>query len=288
MVNKRRQFTTRINAGVLLPKDYRQSDVKSIFLRPFKVTFRITFDQTIKSKKTIFMLLVTFLPVFMTLYYRIAQPEHFIQPPLVLVHIMMFYLLFVSILVALFYGNAMIGDEVDNRTIIYYFTRPIPKYTIIIGKFVAYIASVFLIIIPPMLISFLIIASDKEMSRDFAITVDTFARQLGVILLGLIVYGSIFMFFGTSLKHPIISGLLLAFGWEKIMLIVPGLIRKFSVSHYLISAFPIDPSMRTALDDVSKGTTSSPTASIITIIIITIVFLGLSIYTIYNKEYKFD
>ncbi len=266
----------------------RQSDVKSIFLRPFKVTFRITFDQTIKSKKTIFMLLVTFLPVFMTLYYWIAQPEHFIPPPLVLVHIMLFYLLFVSILVALFYGNAMIGDEVDNRTIIYYFTRPIPKYTIIIGKFVAYIASVFLIIIPPMLISFLIIASDKEMSKDFAITVDTFARQLGVILLGLIVYGSIFIFFGTSLKHPIIAGLLLAFGWEKIMLIVPGLIRKFSVAHYLISAFPIDPSMRTTLDDVSKGATSSPTASIITIIIITIVFLGLSIYTIYNKEYKFE
>ena len=96
------------------------------------------------------------------------------------------------------------------------------------------------------------------------------------------------MFFGTSLKHPIISGLLLAFGWEKIMLIVPGLIRKFSVAHYLISAFPIDPSMRTAIDEVSKGTTSSPTTSIITIIIITIVFLGLSIYTIYNKEYKFE
>ena len=62
-----------------------QSDVKSIFLRPFKVTFKITFDQTIKSKKTIFMLLVTFLPVFMTLYYRIAQPEHFVPPPFVLV-----------------------------------------------------------------------------------------------------------------------------------------------------------------------------------------------------------
>jgi ABC-type transport system involved in multi-copper enzyme maturation permease subunit len=265
-----------------------QSDVKSSFIRPFNVIFRITFDQTIKSKKTIFMLLVTFLPVFLTLYYRIAQTELFVPPPLVLVHVMMFYLLFVSILVALFYGNAMIGDEVDNRTIIYYFTRPIPKYTIMIGKFVAYIASVFLIIIPPMLISFLIIASDRDMSRDFAITVDIFARQLGVVLLGLIVYGSIFMFFGTSLKHPIISGLLLAFGWEKIMLVVPGLIRKFSVAHYLISAFPTDLSMRSAIDEVSKGANSSPTASIITIIIITIVFLGLSIYTIYNKEYKFE
>jgi len=265
-----------------------QSDVKSAFLRPFKVTFRITFDQTIKSKKTIFMLLVAFIPVFLTLYYRIAQPEHFVPPPLVLAHVMIFYLLFVSILIALFYGNAMIGDEVDNRTIIYYFTRPIPKYTIIIGKFVAYIASVFLILIPPMLISFLIIASDNEMSKDFTTTVDTFSRQLGVILLGLIVYGSIFMFFGTSLKHPIISGLLFAFGWEKIMLVVPGLIRKFSVVHYLISAFPVDPSMRSAFDNVSKGTTSSPTASIITIIIITVIFLGLSVYTIYNKEYKFE
>lgn len=266
----------------------RQSDFKSTSLRSFKVIFSITFNQTIKSKKTIFMLILAFLPVFLTLYYRIAQPEHIVPPHLVLFHVMIFFLLFVSTLIALFYGNAMIGDEVDNKTIIYYFIRPVPKYMIIIGKFAAYLAGVFLIIIPPMLISFLIISSDSQMSTDFASTVDTFARQLGVVMLGLTVYGSIFMFFGARLKHPIIIGLLLAFGWEKIMLIVPGLIRKFSVAHYLVSAFPIDPSMQTALEEVSKGSTSSPITSIIMIAIITVVFLGLSIHAMYNKEYKFE
>jgi len=252
------------------------------------VIFEITFDQTIKSKKTIFMVMLGFLPVFMTFYYRLAQPTHIVPPQFVLFHTMLFFLLFVSMFIALFYGTSIIGDEIDNKTITYLFTRPIPKYIIAIGKFLAYIVGVFLILIPPIMISFLIILSDGEMAGNFSNTVNTFANQLGVIILALIVYGAIFMFFGSRLRHPVIAGMLLAFGWEKITIIVPGLIRKFSVVHYLISALPVDPAMQNELNEISRGTSSSLTTSLVMIAIITVVFWGLTIQTLYNKEYKFE
>lgn len=257
-------------------------------LKAIAVIFEITFSQTIKSKKTIFMIMLAFLPVFLTFYFRLAQPNHIVLPSFVLFHIMTFFLLFVSMLIALFYGTSIIGDEIDNKTITYLFTRPIPKYVIAIGKFISYLVGVLLILIPPILISFLVILSDSRMAGDYSYTVNTFANQLGVIILALIVYGAIFMFFGSRLRHPVIAGMLLAFGWEKITLIVPGIIRKFSVVHYLISSFPIAPEMQNAMDEISKGTSSSLSTSLIMIGIITVVFWGLTIFTLYTKEYKLE
>lgn len=262
----------------------RQTSISNAIGKIYNITFR----QTIQSKRTILMLILAYLPVIFTAYYRIAEPKNIIPPNLVLYHIMIFYLLFVSILVSLFYGTAIVGDEIDSKTIIYLFTRPIPKYSIIIGKFIAYIVGVILIVIPPILANFIIIASDSNMSSDFAETLDVFGKQLGVIILSLFVYGSIFTLFGARLKHPMIVGLLFAFGWEKIMLLVPGIVRKISIVHYLISIFPTDPSFHDAIESISKGTFSGVTFSIITVSIVAVVFLALTFLTVYKKEYKFE
>ncbi len=256
--------------------------------KAINIIFETTFNQTVNSKKTIFMILISYLPVFLAFYYRFVHPTFATSPSFVLLNIMLFFLLFVSMLVALFYATSVIGDEIDNKTIIYLFTRPVPKYIIVIGKFLAYVLGVLVILIPPILISFLVILSDIKLGDNFSYVVNTFAAQLAVIILSVVVYGAIFMFFGSRLKHPIIAGMLLAFGWEKITIIVPGLIRKFSVVHYLISVFPIESSMQSELNEISKGANSDLSISLIMIAVITIVFFGLTIYTLYDKEYKFE
>ncbi len=251
--------------------------------------FAITFGQTIRSKKTVFMLIVTFFPVLLAAYYRISGSEASISPEHAFSQIMIFFLLFISILVALFYGTAVIADEIDNKTITYLFMRPIRKHLIILGKFAAYILGVFLILIPPMLFTFLIIVTHSKMPSDFAHSLSLFTQRLCVVLLSLTVYGAIFTFFGTWLRRPVLLGLLLAFGWEKIALIVPGTIRKFSVAHYLLSVFPEAPSMQRFMHLPKEASSSSPVLfSIIILSIITCIFLGLSIFTIYRKEYRFE
>jgi ABC-2 type transport system permease protein len=271
--------------------DSENIQVNSTF-NAIRMVYNITFNQAIRGKKTILMLILTFLPAIFTAYYSIAKPENIIPPNFLLYQITLFYLLFASILVSLFYGTAIVGDEIDNKTIIYLFTRPIPKYTIIIGKFIAYIVGVILIMVPPIIISLLIIATDSSLSGNYHNTLDMFSKQLGVIILSLLVYGSIFTFFGARVKHPMIVGLLFAFGWEKIMLIVPGIIRKFSIVHYLVSLFPVDTSFHSTMETVSKdaffSNTSGGTISIIIISLVTVIFLGLTVLTVYTKEYKFE
>lgn len=274
-----------------------QSIPGSSFARIGKVIFGITFRQAIRSKKTIFMLILTFLPVLLAIAYRVLgrdvspnQPFSRVirmDPEQVLTVIMPFFLQFLSVLNALFYGTAIVADEVDNKTIIYLFTRPVRKYWIVLSKFAAYMVEVLLILVPPMVITFLILVAGSGMSSHFAGSLSLFGKQLGTTVLALITYGAVFTFFGIWWKRPVLFGLLFAFGWEKMAIVAPGVVRKFSVIHYLMSLLPQGPAARQFMRSL-KATSSDPAFSIFILALITIVFLGLSIFAIHRKEYRFE
>jgi ABC-type transport system involved in multi-copper enzyme maturation permease subunit len=247
--------------------------------------------------------MAVFLPVLIALVYRILgqdmrsnQPFSRlinVAPDQALTQIMVFFLQFLSVLVALFYGTALIADEVDNRTIISLFIRPIRKHWIIIGKLAAYILAVLLILIPPIIITFLIIAVGSSIPGGFTDSVNIFIKRLGVIVLSLMVYGAIFTFLGTWQKRPVLVGLVFAFGWEKMVMVVPGVIRKFSIIHHLMSLFPNAPEIKNFVNlpgnmNLTSLSSSSVPTSTAVLLIVTCVFLGLTIYTIYRKEYKFE
>src|SRR5690606_1102579 len=54
--------------------------------------------------------------------------------------IWLLYVRFIVPILGVFYGTALIADEVEDRTITYLFTRPIPRGAVLVGKFVAYLA----------------------------------------------------------------------------------------------------------------------------------------------------
>jgi ABC-2 type transport system permease protein len=233
------------------------------------------------------MLILVFVPVYLAIYYRISGTKTPMEPGMALSFIMMFFLQFLSVLVALFYATALVADEIDNKTITYLFTRPVRKYSIILGKFAADMVEVLLLLVPAMLITFIIIATDNRILSDFASSLSIFAKRFGVIILSLITYGAIFMFFGVWWKRPVLIGLIFAFGWEKAVLVVPGAIRKFSVIHYLMSAFPGGDRLRMGMPK-QLFPNSSPSFSIFLLIVIAVVFMGLSIFLFSRKEYKFE
>lgn len=255
----------------------------------FKVIFTITFRQIIRSKKTLFMLIIAFLPVVIAIYYRISGREYDITPEQAVSFMMMFVMTSILLLVALFYGASLIADEVDNKTIIYLFTRPIRKYSIILAKYLAYLLSTIIILIPPAIITFLAITVGSLNYSDFMDSLAVFGKQVAVITAGLMVYGAIFLFLGTWRKHAMIIGLLFAFGWEKMILVVPGAVRRFSVVHYLLSIFPrgvLQSGFR--ILPPQANIKSSGLTSIIVLAFIFLAFISLSMFLISRKEYSFE
>ena len=61
---------------------------------------------------------------------------------------------------------------------------------------------------------------------------------LGVTILACIGYGAVFLIVGLFFRNPIIPGLLL-YGWEWINFLLPPLLKKLSVIHYLQSLVPV-------------------------------------------------
>ena len=110
-------------------------------------------------------------------------------------------------------------------------------------------------------------------------------RYIGVISLGLLAYGAIFTVLGARFKHSVLWGLLIAFGWEKITLVVPGNIKKFSVIHYLLSIYPRHDLPTRPIQDFLGDSPASTGSAIIMIFLITALFLSLSIWIFQRREY---
>jgi hypothetical protein len=61
----------------------------------------------------------------------------------------------------------------------------------------------------------------------------TLLTDLGMVVLGLAAYGAVFAFVGARLKRPLLVGLLFALGWEPVVLLAPGYLKRLTVSYYL-------------------------------------------------------
>jgi ABC-type transport system involved in multi-copper enzyme maturation permease subunit len=148
------------------------------------------------------------------------------------------WLLFVRFIVpvlGVFYGTALIADEVDDKTITYLFTRPVRRASVLIGKYFAYLACVVLLVLPSVVVVyFLVVPIGGHIGESFP----SLAADLGMLAIGLAAYGALFAYVGARIKRPLIAGLVFAFGWESTVLLVPGYLKRLSVAYYLQSLVP--------------------------------------------------
>ena len=147
---------------------------------------------------------------------------------------MMVWLLYIRFIVpvlGVFYGTSLIADEVDDKTITYLFTRPIPRSAVLVGKYLAYLVCTVLLVLPSvMLVFFLIVPTGGS---SIAEAFPSLLADLGMLAAGLAAYGAVFALVGTRLKRPLVIGLVFAFGWEPAVLLFPGYLKRLTVAYYL-------------------------------------------------------
>lgn len=138
--------------------------------------------------------------------------------------------------------NLFRGEVVD-RSLHYYFLAPVRREVLVVGKYLSgLIATVVLFSITTvgsmLLLYFSIYPS--ESARYFAggAGAGHLLAYLGVTILACIGYGAVFLLVGLFFRNPIIPGLLL-YGWEWLNFLLPPLLKKLSVIHYLHSLVPV-------------------------------------------------
>jgi ABC-type transport system involved in multi-copper enzyme maturation permease subunit len=141
------------------------------------------------------------------------------------------YIRFIIPVLGVFYGTSLIADEVDDKTITYLFTRPIPRSAVLLGKYLAYLASTVLLVLPSvMLVFFLVVPTG---GGSIAAAFPSLLADFAMLTVGLIAYGAVFAFVGARMKRPLVTGLIFAFGWEPAVLLFPGYLKRLTVAYYL-------------------------------------------------------
>src|SRR5690349_21711745 len=150
-------------------------------------------------------------------------------PTLFGILIWLLYVRFIVPVLGVFYGTALIADEVDDKTITYLFTRPIPRGAVLLGKYLAYLACTTLLILPSVVIVYFLVVplGDGSIGRSFPLLL----ADLGMLAAGLTAYGAVFAAAGARLKRPLVVGLVFAFGWEPGVLLFPGYLKRLTVAY---------------------------------------------------------
>jgi hypothetical protein len=217
---------------------------KMSFWTASRRVFDLSLGEMLWSRRTIFMALVVGGPVLLALIVRAV--EMFGLPALRVngravggvgifgVMIWMLFLRFIVPVLGVFYGTALMADEVEDKTITYLFTRPIARGAVLMGKYLAYVVCTTLVVLPSVMLVFFLVVPLREIGTAFG----SLVTDLALLGLGLIVYGAVFAFVGTVFKRPLVIGLVFAFGWEQTVLVLPGYLRQFTVAYYLQALVP--------------------------------------------------
>ena len=148
----------------------------------------------------------------------------------------------------IFFGCAWVfmnlfRGEVVDRSLHYYFLAPVRREVLLVGKYLSGLFATIVLFSITTLGSILILyfwMFPTESARYFFAGPGTgqMLAYLGVTILACIGYGAVFTIVGLFFKNPIIPALLL-FGWEWINFLLPPLLKKISVIHYLQSLVPV-------------------------------------------------
>jgi ABC-type transport system involved in multi-copper enzyme maturation permease subunit len=259
--------------------------------------FELSLGTMLWSRRTVFMALVVGGPVLVALAARLVAaggvaPLRINGVPvdaaaLFGMMVWVFYLRFTVPVLGVFYGTALVADEVEDKTITYLFTRPVRRGAVLVGKYLAYLVCTALVVLPSVLVVYFLIVPFREVGASFAALV----ADLALLALGLAAYGALFALVGTVMRRPILVGLMFAFGWEQLAVLLPGYLRWFTLAHYLQSlvphAMPADSSVVFLMQSVMADPASA-WVSVVGLVGVSLASLLLAVRVVEWREYVLE
>jgi ABC-2 type transport system permease protein len=267
--------------------------------------FDLSIGEMLWSQRTIFMAMLVVVPVLISLVIRLLvelEAPLFTEeetrggvttrvrlpgPAILGYLIWALYIWFIVPILGMFYGTSLIADEVEDKTITYLFTRPLRRGAVLLGKYFAFLACSFGVVLPSVVLMFLLVAPIRgSLGAGFP----SLMKDLGVIAVGLAAYGALFSFIGAKFKRPLLIGLIFTLGWESAAMFVPGYLRNFTIRHYLQAlvphAMPTD-----SLLNLVQGLFGAPPGilkSLMWLFVIWAVFLTLAAWVVERREYVLE
>ncbi len=148
----------------------------------------------------------------------------------------------------IFFGCAWIfmnlfRGEVVDKSLHYYFLSAVKREVLVVGKYLSgLIASCVLFSLTTAgALFFLYLPRGVQANMDYIFSGPGLAQivdYLGITILACVGYGALFMVIGLFFRNPIIPALVV-YGWEWLNFLLPPMLKKISIIHYLHSLVPV-------------------------------------------------
>ena len=186
------------------------------------------------------------------------------------------------------FGN-LIRRELLDRSLHYYFLSPVRREVLVAAKFLTGLLVAFFLFGLSTLLTFFLAYVPHESTevQNFLFHgpgLGHLGAYLLVTFLACLGYGAVFLALGFFFKSPAIPALAV-FGWEAILFLLPPLLKKVSVFHYLQSLCPIP---------ISEGPLAmladapSPWVAVPGLFILALALVALSAWKIRGMEISYD
>lgn len=272
----------------------KQPSSWGLWLRQIGAIFRLEIEKNFLSRRSLLIYLLAFLPLFpLTILALIRPPgdewRDFNQMSVI------YSILYNGLILrtVVFFGSAWIfmnlfrGELVD-RSLHYYFLSAVRRDVLVVGKYISGLVTTIVLFTGTTVVAMLLLYFPHFYSQSARyFTEGRGLGQLftyaGITMLACVGYGAFFLVVGLFIRNPIIPSLLL-YGWEWLNFLLPPLLKKISVIHYLNSLVPVP---------VSEGpfaVVAEPTPAWIAIpsmLAVTLVVLILAAYRIRHMEIRY-
>lgn len=229
-------------------KPARQIPVR-LWLRQIAAIMRLELKKNFFGKRAILVYLLAAMPVALLLMIALLPPIarewlDFSEYPNIFLYIYNGLILRAVV----FFGCAWIfmnlfrGEMVD-RSLHYYFLSSVHREVLVAGKYLSGLVTSVVLFVGVTIISMLLLFFPHFYSASLRFFFEgpgmsQLLTYASITLLACIGYGAFFIVVGLFFRNPIIPALML-YGWESINFLLPPLLKKISVIHYLNSLMPV-------------------------------------------------
>jgi ABC-type transport system involved in multi-copper enzyme maturation permease subunit len=218
----------------------------SLWLRQLRAIVAFDLKKNFFGKRSLLVYLLALMPIGLLTLVALANPGVDAGNRLPTVYSIFYNSLILRTIV--FFGCAWIfmnlfRGEIVDRSLHYYFLSSVRRELLVTGKYLSgLLTSIILFVIVTVVCMLLVFFPHYySSSMRFFFEGAGFSQlfwYVTITILACIGYGAFFLVVGLFVRNPIIPALLL-YGWEWINFLLPPLLKKISVIHYLNSLVPV-------------------------------------------------
>lgn len=192
-----------------------------------------SFREMSRRKRLFSLAMINLLPVLVVFSIRIWFPDEGITAQMQLAALS--YNVFIPFLIpiaAMAVGIPAVGEQIDDGTIVFTWTRPIKRRAIFLGRLLAAQVVSTTVMSGALILCFVIMISQGMgvITWEF---LKLYLLTFMIIAVGVFTYSAVFAAMGTFFRKPVLPALLFAFGWENLVTDIPARVQELSLRFHL-------------------------------------------------------